>query len=125
MVLPIEESLIYVQPIYLQATQSKLPELKRVIIAYEETIIMRNTLEEAFEEIFLDLPSNVEDNALLKKTVILQPNNNASLGTSIQKLVNEYELFKKSAENKDWVQFGQRLNHIDKIIKEIVKYDKL
>ena len=125
MVLPIEESLIYVQPIYLQATQSKLPELKRVIIAYEETIIMRNTLEEAFEEIFSDLPNNVEDNELLKKTVILQPNNNASLETSIQELVKEYELFKKSAENKDWVQFGQRLNHIDKILKEIVKYDKL
>ena len=46
MVVPIEDSLIYVEPIYLQATQSTFPELKRVIShirikSFAETILRR------------------------------------------------------------------------------------
>jgi len=52
LVIPIEESLIYVQPLYLQADVDSLPELKRVIVAYESKIAMKPTLEEALAEIF-------------------------------------------------------------------------
>jgi uncharacterized protein len=52
MVVPIEESLIYVEPIYLQATQSKLPELKRVIFGYDDTIVMEKDLPSAMGTVF-------------------------------------------------------------------------
>ena len=39
MVVPVKDSLIYVEPIYLQATQSKLPELKRVIFSYGDRVV--------------------------------------------------------------------------------------
>jgi uncharacterized protein len=51
--IPIEQSLIYVQPLYLAAAeQGALPELRRVIVAYGNHIAMEPTLEEAMARIF-------------------------------------------------------------------------
>ncbi|HAK38353.1 MAG: UPF0182 family protein [Nitrospinaceae bacterium] len=52
LVIPIEESLIYVRPLYLKADAGKIPELKRVIVGYEDRIAMESTLEKALAEIF-------------------------------------------------------------------------
>ena len=52
LVIPIENSLIYVQPLYLRAETGKIPELKRVIVAYENKIAMEETLERALSRIF-------------------------------------------------------------------------
>ena len=51
-IIPIEESLIYVEPVYLEATNSSLPEVKRVIVAYGERIAYEETLDEALESLF-------------------------------------------------------------------------
>ena len=52
LVIPIEESLIYVRPLYLKADEGKIPELKRVIVSYEDHIAMEKTLDEALGKIF-------------------------------------------------------------------------
>ena len=44
LVIPIKESLIYVRPLYLRSPQSSIPELKRVIVAYQNQIVMAETL---------------------------------------------------------------------------------
>ncbi len=51
-IIPIEESLIYVEPVYLEATNSSLPEVKRVIVAYGDRIAYKETLGEALESLF-------------------------------------------------------------------------
>ena len=51
--IPIDESLIYVQPLYLAAAeQGALPELRRVIVAYGNQIAMEPTLEQSLARIF-------------------------------------------------------------------------
>ena len=52
LVIPIEESLIYVQPFYLRAEGASLPELKYVIVACNNKIAMAQTLDEALDRIF-------------------------------------------------------------------------
>jgi uncharacterized membrane protein (UPF0182 family) len=52
LVIPIEESLIYVQPIYLRAEGGTIPELKRVVVAHENQVVMRETLEEGLNALF-------------------------------------------------------------------------
>ncbi|QPJ61835.1 MAG: UPF0182 family protein [Candidatus Nitronauta litoralis] len=52
LVIPIEESLIFVRPLYLKADTGKIPELKRVIVGYENKIAMEQTLEKALAKIF-------------------------------------------------------------------------
>jgi uncharacterized membrane protein (UPF0182 family) len=52
MVIPIEESLIYVRPLYLKAQGGRIPELTRVIVAYEDRIVMEPTLEASIARLF-------------------------------------------------------------------------
>jgi uncharacterized protein len=52
MVIPVEESLIYVRPLYLKASGGRIPELTRVIVAYQNQIVMAETLEAGLASIF-------------------------------------------------------------------------
>jgi len=52
LVIPIEESLIYIRPLYLRAAGGQIPELKRVIVAYQNNIVMDDTLDAALDKIF-------------------------------------------------------------------------
>jgi uncharacterized membrane protein (UPF0182 family) len=52
MVIPIEESLLYVRPLYLRAQQGRIPELTRVIVAYQNSIVMERTLDAALARLF-------------------------------------------------------------------------
>ncbi|WP_310488561.1 UPF0182 family protein [Chamaesiphon sp. VAR_69_metabat_338] len=52
LIVPIEQSLLYVEPLYLEATQNQLPTLVRVIVAYENRIVMAETLPQALAAIF-------------------------------------------------------------------------
>ena len=52
MVIPIEQSLIYVRPLYLRAQAGRIPELTRVIVAYQNRIVMERTLDEAIARLF-------------------------------------------------------------------------
>ena len=54
LVIPIEDSILYVSPLYLRAMQGHLPELKRVIAAYGEHVVMKETLAEALSALFLE-----------------------------------------------------------------------
>ncbi len=52
MVIPIEESLIYVRPLYLRAQAGRIPELTRVIVAHQNRIVMEPTLDLAIARLF-------------------------------------------------------------------------
>jgi uncharacterized membrane protein (UPF0182 family) len=52
MVIPIEESLLYVRPMYLRAQAGRIPELTRVIVAYQNSIVMDRTLDAALTRLF-------------------------------------------------------------------------
>src|ERR1041385_4934704 len=57
LVLPIEESLIYVQPLYLRAQGGRIPELKRVVVALENRVEMDETLDAALARLFGGQPA--------------------------------------------------------------------
>ena len=67
LVIPIEESLIYVRPLYLKADAGKIPELKRVIVGYEDQIAMERTLNMALQKLFSGLESNQDQKQSLAK----------------------------------------------------------
>ncbi|MDJ0575922.1 MAG: UPF0182 family protein [Xenococcaceae cyanobacterium MO_234.B1] len=64
LVIPIEESLIYVEPLYLVAEQNGLPILARVILVYENKIVMAETLQKAIDAIFT--PQKSTNNAIVR-----------------------------------------------------------
>ncbi|MGK7926876.1 MAG: UPF0182 family protein, partial [Spirulina sp.] len=59
LIIPIEDALLYVEPFYLEAEQNSVPTLARVIVIYENKIVMAKTLNSAFERLFK--PRSQED----------------------------------------------------------------
>jgi hypothetical protein len=59
--IPIDQSLLYIRPLYVSSkTQgSSIPELKKVIVVYGQQVAYQNTLEEALQQLFPGLPSNL------------------------------------------------------------------
>ena len=51
-VVPINQSILYYQPIYLQGEQNPLPEFKFVVVVFQDRIIMEETLSDALDSIF-------------------------------------------------------------------------
>ena len=58
LVIPIERSLLYVEPLYLEAEENSLPTLVRVIVVYQNRIVMAETLEKALQSIFKPKPES-------------------------------------------------------------------
>ncbi|MDX2213505.1 MAG: UPF0182 family protein, partial [Oculatellaceae cyanobacterium bins.114] len=64
LVIPIERSLLYVEPLYLEAEQNRLPILARVIVAYGDRIAMAETLEQSLNAVFE--PNTPETPAIIR-----------------------------------------------------------
>ena len=117
MVVPIEESLIYVEPIYLQATQSKLPELKRVIFAYDNTITMAKNLDSAISEVFLPNASMEVFKSLTYDDEKVSSNSPASM----VRLFTVFDSLKDTFKSVDWAGFGKQMEDLEYIINELKK----
>src|SRR6185295_15982337 len=57
LVIPVEDAIVYVQPLYLRSDQGQIPELKRVIVAYGDRVVMEPTLEQALTRVFAGAPT--------------------------------------------------------------------
>ncbi|MEJ7764689.1 MAG: UPF0182 family protein, partial [Acidimicrobiales bacterium] len=62
LLVPIDKSIVYVRPLYVQADQNPLPKLVRVIAVYGNKAVMKNTLAEALAELFPGAPATLEQN---------------------------------------------------------------
>ncbi len=51
LVLPVEDTFLYVEPIYIQAAEARMPQLKKVVLAMGNLLIYRDTYEQALEEL--------------------------------------------------------------------------
>lgn len=64
LVIPIEQSLLYVEPLYLEADRNSLPTLVRVIVAYENRIVIAETLDKALKALFQ--PKSINKPAIVR-----------------------------------------------------------
>ena len=112
MVIPYENSVFYVEPIYLQATQSKLPELKRVILAAGDKVTMSPTLEEGIQKL-----ANIQISKTSKKST--QPV--TSVNNLTKKIIDVYSNARKNLRSADWVNFGEAFDELDKLIQQLRK----
>jgi len=110
--IPIEESLLYVEPLYLEASAGELPELKRVIVAYQDRIAMEETLGGALQNIF--------SGKIRTTTSAGVP---ADVSTSLKGLAsNALDLYNKamgSLRQGNWNSFGQRIDSLGEALRKI------
>jgi uncharacterized membrane protein (UPF0182 family) len=106
LVVPIEHSILYVSPLYLRAESGQLPELKRVIAAYGDRVVMEETLGEALA-------------ALFKESATLTP---PSLGTAdarAREALAHYDRAIARLKTGDWSGFGAELDALRPLLEAL------
>jgi uncharacterized protein len=109
LVIPIDGSLLYVQPLYLSAEQGELPELTRVIVAYDTEIIMTPTLEQSLAAIFDQIPPGLTNSNNI-------PAIDSSSGESALKI---YQQAQEALQKGDWVNYGRYQQQLQDILREL------
>ncbi|EKU96454.1 hypothetical protein Lepto7375DRAFT_0452 [Leptolyngbya sp. PCC 7375] len=109
LVIPIQESLLYVEPVYLRAEQGELPELKRIIVAYGDQIVMAASLEDALATIF-------GDSSLLAEQGSPDPRDLKALIKAAQAA---YQQSQDALDRRDWTSYGQSLQNLDSLLQQL------
>ena len=122
LVIPIGNSLMYVEPLYLQAESSQLPELKRVIVSYENRIAMRNTLDEALRAVFAPGEPVLDENS----DAVSSPAESfdfSGLAPGWAGLVDRaQQLFSQATQRQqagDWAGYGEAIAELEATLAEL------
>lgn len=109
LVIPMDGSFLYVEPLYIQAEKVKIPELKRVLMYASGKVVMANTVEEGLNE-------------LLGSTVQPTPDGGGGVHDipGLVKRANELWLeAQERIKNGDWAGYGEVLQELGKVLEEL------
>lgn len=110
-VIPIENSILYVSPLYLRAESGQLPELKRVIVAYGERVVMEETLVEALATLF--------KGPAAASPAPAAPAARAPAGTEADRAreaLSQYDRAIEQLRNGNWGGFGAELDKLRSLL---------
>jgi uncharacterized membrane protein (UPF0182 family) len=134
LVIPIEGSLLYVQPLYLRAEGGRIPELKRVVVAQEGEVAMAETLDAALRALFGS--ATVADargraNAAPTDSVAKAPAAAAGAGASaavaatgstadLARQANDhFERARAAQRADDWATYGAEMKKLGEVLRQL------
>ncbi|MDD2620059.1 MAG: UPF0182 family protein [Syntrophomonadaceae bacterium] len=119
-VIPIEDSLVYVEPIYLEATNSSLPEVKRVVIYYNDKIAYEPTLAQALDTMFGDGSGKPLDSGEgSSEDTEGQPEEIQTTDALIRNAVAAYNNAVTAQKEGDWAAYGKYLEQLDSYLTQL------
>lgn len=126
LVIPIEEALVFVQAIYLRAEGGRIPELKRVVVAYENRVVMEETLERGLARLFggnvdptptdfIDLPIGEDQ---LAAAVPAAPVSTLAAGDEdlAAQIGEAYDRAMAAQRSGDWATYGREIERVGVLI---------
>jgi len=108
LVIPVEKSIIYVEPLYLRAETGEIPELKRVIVSNGSDVVIGNNLEDALEKLFARSFGERE---------IVVMGEEKTLKDLIKEAAGYYESAQKFAREGNWSKYGEELQKLEQTLK--------
>ncbi|MDI7248338.1 MAG: UPF0182 family protein [Bacillota bacterium] len=125
LVIPVERSILYVEPLYLLAERSELPELKRVIAAFGNAVAMDTTLEGALAAAFGVAPEARQEAAAPDETVpapsqaVPQEGPAATVRDLAGEALRAYEDASKRLREGDFAGFGESLAELGRLLRDL------
>ncbi|MBS1790094.1 MAG: UPF0182 family protein [Acidobacteria bacterium] len=123
LVIPIKESLLYIQPLYLRAESGNIPELKRVIVVAENKIAMEETLEASLARIFgTESPATQPTG---ENPVTGTPQSGALTGPAadLQGLAAQakqhYDRATQAQREGDWARYGEEIKKLGAVLDQM------
>jgi uncharacterized membrane protein (UPF0182 family) len=117
LVIPIEESLIYVQPVYLRAEGGRIPELKRVVVAYQNQVVMEETLEECLARMFGGTAGRSVAAAVTPAAPA--PAGDAGVADLSRRASELYQRAIAAQRAGEWARYGEELERLGEVLKQL------
>jgi len=117
--IPIEDSLIYVQPIYLSAEQGALPELRRVIVAFGNQIAMEPSLEQSLQRIFGGRIREESATGRGPEAARPEPAGSAALAPLAQRAWDAWQKGQEALRRGDWAGYGQAQKQLEDTLRQL------
>ncbi len=122
LVIPIEEGLIYVQALYLRAEGGQIPELKRVIVAYKNHVVMDETLDGALGQLFGGAPGAAAQ-AAPTPTAAVPTTTGGVLPANAQDLIRQaaqhYDRAIAAQRAGDWSTYGDEMRQVGDLLRRL------
>ena len=117
-VIPINNSIMYVEPVYLEASNQAIPEMKRVIVAYGDKIAYESTLEDALADLFGEDENSGQSQSASASS---GKNNSGKSNTKelIQKANEAYENAVNAQKSGNWKKYGDYLDELEKYLNQL------
>ena len=124
--IPIEDALLYIQPLYLSAAEGALPELRRVIVAYGNQLRMEANLEAALEGLFgSGATPSAKPTALAKAapaTLTSAPRPGPSPPSALaRQALDHFNRAQAALKDQDWTRYGEELTKMRTVLEELAK----
>ena len=120
--IPVGDSLLYVEPVYITSQNAaSLPEIKRIVVAYDDKVVMEPTLTEGLNKIFGSnvMPETPQAPAEPGQSGTEQTPQQPSAGNLNQQLIDAYAKVQQYQKAGDWENFGKAMSELEKIIGQI------
>jgi len=115
LVIPIEKSLLYIQPMYLLAEQSQIPQLKRVVVATTNNVVMEPTLGDALARIFGAGAS------VVAAPTTPSTDTPTSVNALVKKANDHYARAQDALKSADWATYGKEMQGLQQTLEELMK----
>ncbi|MGI6553684.1 MAG: UPF0182 family protein [Bacillota bacterium] len=116
LVIPLRDTILYVEPIFLQSEQSGIPELSRVIVVYQEQVVMTRDFTEALQKIFAD--ATRQERATIEDDYgEAQENDLERIRYLIQKANEHYQEAVSWQKEGNWAGYGKALAQLEKVLE--------
>lgn len=115
-IIPVNNSIMYVEPVYLEASNQAIPEVKRVIVAYGDKIAYASTLDEALESLFGD---GVGNSGSVSSSSTGSSGTSSSQKELIGKAKQAYENAVKAQKSGDWKTYGEYLEELSGYLDQL------
>ena len=122
LVIPIEEALLYVQPVYLRAEGGRIPELKRVVVAYQNRVVMRETLEAGLSSLFGGEVPRAEDSAgvtLADSAASVPVPSSQPSQSLITQARTHYDRAIQAQRSGDWAAYGREIQLLGQVLSRL------
>jgi uncharacterized membrane protein (UPF0182 family) len=116
LVIPIEESVLYVQPLYLRAEGGRIPELKRVIVAYQNQVVMEETLDAALAALFGGTAGRRPPTPAIATEPATRDTGLATLAAEARR---RYEAALQAQREIDWARYGEEMRRLGEVLERL------
>jgi uncharacterized protein len=118
-VTPIENSFLYVVPLYLTATGTRFPQLKRVIAVADSKVAMAPTLEATLADLFA--PRQPATTGPPQGPATIGEAGNGLVQSSLDRARKAYNRAKSALQQGNWEEFGQAMDALDRQLSPTTK----